>query len=381
MRETIQGEQHRYFFHDSLGRLLYSKQPEEEANTAFAATDPITNNTGWSNKFLYDDSGNITSTTNARGVTVTATYDKFNRIILRDYSDATPDVGFYYDGTGLGSTPQYAKGQTTKVASSISETRYTSFDNLGRLLTHEQRTTAGQLAGSETAYQTAYTYNLSGAIKTETYPSGRVMTYDYRQDGELDKLSGLKAGQSTAQTYLDNISYNTLGNIEKLRLGNGTWESAQYNSRQQISQIALGTSNTDKSLLKIDYAYGTPTQNNGSLRQQKISYAGLPNEIVQDYTYDDLNRLKSAQETSSSVQSWKQTFNYDRFGNRTFDAINTTTLSVNDKVSNPQIETSNNRLKENQDGGGIDYDYDKSGNVTLLVAPYQNLMKFSEFIN
>ena len=202
-------------------------------------------------------------------------------------------MDFYYDGRGLAvAPPNFSKGKTTKVYSTVSETRYTEFDNLGRLKKHEQRTQGN-------TYPTEYTYNLSGAVLTEKYPSGRVMTYAYRPDGELDTLSGTKAGQTSARIYLSNISYNTLGNIDKMRLGNGTWETAEYNSRQQISQIGLGHSDTDKSLLKIDYGYGTNQENNGSLRQQTISYYGLSNAIVQDYTYDDLNRLTSAKEKVS----------------------------------------------------------------------------------
>ena len=367
LRKTIQGEQSRYFMHDSLGRLLYAKQPEQDANSAFAATDPVTNNSQWSAKYEYDDSGNITKTTDARGVYVQGTYDKFNRLIYRDYSDATPDVSFYYDGTGLGSVPAFSKGKTTKVASSVSETRYTSFDNLGRLLTHEQRTTAGQLAGTENPYTTAYSYNLSGALLTETYPSGRVVTNVLNQDGELESVWGQKTNQTSAKVYLNQISYNSAGAVEKARLGNGRWETASYNDRQQVTQIGLGFSATDKSLLNIEYDYGTNTQNNGSLRQQKVSFNGLANQITQDYTYDDLNRLKSATETvvGTTPPSWKQTFNYDRFGNRTFDATNTTTM-ISSKATNPTIQTSDNRFKKDQDNDSInDYDYDANGNLKL----------------
>jgi hypothetical protein len=101
------------------------------------------------------------------------------------------------------------------------------------------------------------------------------------------------------------------------------------------------------------------------LRQQKINYAGLANEITQDYTYDDLNRLQAAEEKVSNATTWKQTFQYDRFGNRTFDSNNTTTFTQSNKVTNPTIQTSNNRLTEDQDGGGIDYDYDENGNLKL----------------
>lgn len=111
LRKTIQGEQSRYFTYDSLGRLLYAKQPEQEANTAFSFTDPITNNTAWSVKYEYDDNGNITKTTDARGVYVQGVYDNLNRLKTRDYSDTTPDVAFYYDGRGLPVVPEFFKRQ------------------------------------------------------------------------------------------------------------------------------------------------------------------------------------------------------------------------------------------------------------------------------
>jgi YD repeat-containing protein len=287
----------------------------------------------------------------------------FDDRCLRDYSDSTPDVSFFYDGRGLPSIPNFSKGKTTKVTSSVSESRYTSFDNQGRLLTNQQ-ITDGQ------TYQSSYQYDAFGKLLTETYPSGRTVTNNLDQNGDLESVWGTKSNQTSAKVYLNQISYNSSGAIEKMRLGNGRWETAVYNSRLQVTQIGLGYSNTDKSLLKIDYDYGNNTQNNGSLREQKINYTGLSSEIKQSYIYDDLNRLKSATETfnSGTQQSWKQTFNYDRFGNRTFDAANTTTLSqsVSSKVKNPLINTADNRLKKDQDNDSVtDYDFDKAGNLIL----------------
>mgnify|MGYP007034349740 FL=1 len=75
-------------------------------------------------------------------------------------------------------------------------------------------------------------------------------------------------------------------------------ESAQFdNQRLQIKQIGLGGSAGDTSLLKIEYGYGTATANNGSLMQQKITIPGAANQIIQNYTYDNLNRLSTAAET------------------------------------------------------------------------------------
>ena len=366
--ETVQGDQHRYFSYDSLGRLIRAKQPEQDVNTSLALpnADPVTGHNQWSVGYTYDDNSNIVSTTDARNVSVTGTYDSLNRLIYRNYSDATPDVSFFYDGTGLGATvPAFSKGKVTKVASTVSETRYTSFDNLGRLLTHEQRTTAAQLAGSEDPYTTAYTYNLSDAVVTETYPSGRVVRNEFDTDGALSRVSSNRLNQ-IERTYANSFHFNSAGAVERMQLGNGRWETVVYNERMQIERIGLGNSATDASLLKLEYAYGSSTQNNGTLKEQKISFTGLANQITQSYTYDDLNRLKSATETANNVQSWKQTFNYDRYGNRTIDAANTTTFTQSNKVNNPQINESDNRLKKFQDGDTqADYDYDANGSLKL----------------
>jgi hypothetical protein len=134
-----------------------------------------------------------------------------------------------------------------------------------------------------------------------------------------------------------------------MRLGNGRFESTQFNSRLQPTQIALGTSAGNTSLLKLNYDYGT-TSNNGNVQSQTITVPGMSHPLIQTYTYDALNRLQSATETSNSTQVWKQTFVYDKYGNRRFDMTNTTMPDPqsNQAITNPQIDPSNNRFSANQ---------------------------------
>lgn len=40
---------------------------------------------------------------------------------------------------------------------------------------------------------------------------------------------------------------------------------------------------------------------------------GVAHPYIQAYTYDELNRLATAEETKNSSQEWKQTFVYDRY--------------------------------------------------------------------
>lgn len=129
---------------------------------------------------------------------------------------------------------------------------------------------------------------------------------------------------------------------------------------------------TDK--LKLDFTYNTTgnPDNNGNVLTQKITVPTVGTNqgwtATQSYTYDSLNRLKSAQETTPTQQGWQQTYNYDRYGNRNFDEANTTTLSKNCQsgstnvvcaadvpVYNPSINSPYNRL--------TGYTYDSSGNI------------------
>ena len=365
LRKTIQGEQSRYFMYDSLGRVLFAKQLEQDTNTAFAATDPITGNNQWSVKYLYDDNANITTTTDARNVSITGTYDHFNRLIKRDYSDSTPDVSFFYDGTGLGTVPNFSKGKTTKVTSSVSETRNTAFDSMGRL-------TASQQITDEQTYPFTYVYNLSGALIEETYPSTRVVKNTLNADGELSQVQSKKNANSGYWTYADNFTYNASGAVTKMQLGNGHWETAEYDDKRlQVKMIGLGTTSGDQNLLRLDFEYTGPSpstniadRNNGGMRKQTITVPTVGSNqtftATQTYTYDSLNRIQSATETIGGTQTWKQTFSIDRYGNRRFDAANTTTLgSCSAAVCNPDIGTDRNRLSSAQG-----YSYDQNGALT-----------------
>lgn len=100
-----------------------------------------------------------------------------------------------------------------------------------------------------------------------------------------------------------------------MQLGNGRWESTQFNSRVQPTQIALGTVQNGTDKLKLEYSYGT-TNNNGNVLSQTITvptvdtYTGF--SAVQNYTYDSLNRIATATENidADPTPSWKQAFTY-----------------------------------------------------------------------
>ncbi|MBA3632389.1 MAG: RHS repeat-associated core domain-containing protein [Acidobacteria bacterium] len=334
LTKVIQGTQqtNRNFTYSSLSRLLSATNPESGTIS-----------------YQYDLNGNLTKKTDARLIATNYSYDELNRVKTRSYTDGiTPAVSYTYDNV------TNAKGLLTKVTNGFSTTEYLEFDNLGRVKQSRQ-TTDGVAYNPMT-----YTYYLSGALKEQTYPSGRVVKNTLDADGDLSKVETQKSGGNW-QTRADLFTYTAAGAVSSMQLGNGRWESTIYNSRLQPTQIALGTVQNGTDLLKLEYSYNSPNNaadNNGNVQSQTIT---VPNGFTatQNYTYDSLNRIKQATETINGGQSWKQTFLYDRYGNRNFDMANTTTLgSCSQTQCNPTIDTVNNRFTSGQG-----YTYDLSGNV------------------
>lgn len=355
MVHVQQGVQHRYFMHDSLGRLLRVRQPEQTVNTALNTSGNPDNN-GWTIGFTYDDNGNVLTSRDANNVVITNTYDAMNRPLTRSYSDGTPTVTYTYDDTQV----PYSKGRLTKIASSVSEARYTEYDLAGRLVTSEQRTD-GEVYPSE------YKYNLSGSLIEQTYPSGRVVKHVLDSNGDISMIQSKKNADAGYWNYAKHFEYTASGVIKHLQLGNGLWESAEMNSRNQVLHLRMGNSPTDGGLMHLTYEYGEfdtggnvdVTKNAGNIAKQTITFNGLANPFVQSYKYDSLDRITEAEEKVNGSQTWIQTFGYDRYGNRTSHsetvlgqakAINETTL--------PAIDANTNRFSNTSN-----YQYDAVGNL------------------
>jgi len=178
----------------------------------------------------------------------------------------------------------YAKGKLTQVKSSVSETRYKQFDELGRLLQMEQRTpVSGETMADVVPRVSNYEYNFAGALVKETYPSGREVKNEFEADGDLSRIYG-KASTPNAieRTYANGFSYTADGKIQRLKLGNNRWESAKFNDRLQVTELALGTSDGDGSLWKLKYDYGElqsngvdvdTAKNTGNIAKQTLTVA------------------------------------------------------------------------------------------------------------
>lgn len=246
-----QGGQSRSFVYDSLKRLKQANNPESGAIN-----------------YLYDANSNLTQKTDSRlpAVTTTYNYDALNRVTRRTYSDTTPQVNYFYDAQSLPvGAPSFTRGAATGRLVAVlyggatsSTGSYQGYDSLGRAVTSFQKT-------DSQSYGFSYGYNQAGQMTSQTYPSGRVVTTSFDTAGRISSLNGQKSGEAN-KTYASQISYALHGAVSAMQLGNTKWEHTDFNSRLQPTQIGLGTSSTDSSILKLDYAYGT-TNNNGNINR------------------------------------------------------------------------------------------------------------------
>ncbi|MEZ5307874.1 MAG: RHS repeat-associated core domain-containing protein [Pyrinomonadaceae bacterium] len=214
----------------------------------------------------------------------------------------------------------------------------------------------------------------SGALIEEEYPSGSKVRNDFDENGELSRIHGQNGAASTARTFANSLNYLPDGRIEKLRLGNGLWESSAFNDRLQVTMLGLGRGPEDASDWRVEYGYDETlpqggTANTGNVVSQTITARGIAKSFVQTYKYDALYRITEARETNDGAQQWIENYGYDRYGNRTTFAQNLegTQLALNN-LTHPTISQTTNRFNTGQ--GCL---YDKAGNLTTDVDEYGNV--------
>ena len=363
-----QGNQTRSFAYSSLKRLMSATNPESGIVS-----------------YTYDLNGNLLTKTDVRSIVATMTYDPLNRVLSKTYSDATPQINYYYDNQTLPFTPTgfsrgYSIGRLVAVitgGASSSAGNYYGHDQIG------QNVQKVQVSGTD--FTMTASYNLAGGMTSETYPSGRTVNYGYDGAGRMASLNSPTITNAPVGVSLNNINYAPSGGLLSETYGNGLVHSVSYNSRLQPSTINLVSASTSASPLQLSYQYtstSTSNDNNGNVLQ--ITSAIGTNTFQQEFSYDGVNRLTYAyeQDNGSTTNAWQQAFGYDRYGNRqqyaggttsgapdmTFDQNNKVTGMTYDSVGNMTYDGNHNYTfdAENKvigyDGLANQYVYDGEGN-------------------
>jgi len=324
----------RTFTYDSLSRLLTATNPESGTIS-----------------YTYDANGNLTTKTspapNQTGsatVTVAYCYDALNRLTSKAYTTSTtcpqtsPVASYSYDQTSFsGLTIANGNGRRTGMTDqSGNGFEAWSYDSMGRVISDKRTIYTGTASYSKTI---PYTYNLDGSlasIATPSWPDGSHPSLNTYVQGGAGRPTVLNTGFTN---FVNNIHYTPSGAICYMQAhwGRDFSVTSSFNNRLQPSTIyAIGQTSGHgtppaqcasvplipddpytSNMVRYTYSFiDASGHNNGNVASITD---GLTANYSQTYTYDSLNRLKTAQTTSTHATDanncWAETYNYDPWGN------------------------------------------------------------------
>ncbi|MGH9556903.1 MAG: RHS repeat domain-containing protein [Terriglobales bacterium] len=342
----------RTFTYNSLSQLTRAVSPEA------GTTD-----------YTYDADGNVLTKvapkpnqTGALTVTTTYTYDGLHRLTQKSYNDgATAMVTYLYDQSSYnGLTTTNGIGRRTGMTDASGVSAF-SYDAVGRPMTL-RRTLNGL------TFNTGTNYTVGGYPYRTYYPSGRVNEYLYGGAGR--PVSLLRVG--AVENYVENATYAPHGALSGSLNGRisggfaGFTTAYTYNNRLQPEHMLVTSATLDLSCTSIagkvlhffynfDQDSGAPVVNNGNV----VSIRNCRNtNRTQSFTYDELNRIKTAQsQATSGADCWGNSFAYDIWANllsKTVTKCTAETLTV--------AVNTNNRITS------AGFTYDAVGNMTNAGA-------------
>ena len=260
-------------------------------------TRTVSADTGATNR-TFDEAGNEKTETDARGITVSYSYDALNRVTQKQSSDAATSVYTYgYDQCGLGRLCWIQRNGTFHL--------YFNYDSYGRL-----NYQLGAVPGVNWFYS-MYSYDPYGRLAQITYPTGRSVSYGYDTRGRIIQVTTQPSSGTPVTVLANTFVYNyPFAGPQSFSYGNG---NGFYLSRDQDYRP---TYNFDGPRYKL-YGY--------DLASNVASIADISNGAL-TYAYDATGRLVSALDSAANGFG-SLGYSYDKNGNRTVETRNASNLS------------------------------------------------------
>ena len=339
--QVDQGSQTRIMTYDALSRLTTETTPEAGTVNYFYTTV--------GGALCAGDPRALCRTTDARGITTTYAYDAENRLTGKTYSNGDPAISYFYDQTSYnGLTITNGKGRRTGMSDSSGQTAWSYHVN-GWIVT-ERRTIAG------VTKTISYIYNLNGSVANITYPSGLLVYHTYDWVGRLLTVS--TQGNPCISSFAYGGTYTSHGALASVVLSavncnsQGIKVTNTYNKRLQPVNMKATHTNGTVTVLDQTYSFLAATINDG---QVKSVTNNLTLGRSQSYTYDEMNRLATAQSQANAPDPncWGQSYTYDRYANMPTVAV----TKCSAPTLNLGISPTTNRIT---DSG---FSYDAAGNL------------------
>jgi len=243
---------------------------------------------------VYDASSHVTSLRSRDGNTIAYGYDADGRLTSKTLPSGELSVTYTYD----------LLARKVSVANSQQVLTFT-YDALGRILS--QGGPYGNLLTS---------YDLAGQRTQVTWPDGFYVNYDHLATGEISAVR--ENGATSGIGVLAVLTYDNLGRRTLLVRGNGTSSSYAYDSVSRLTSFALdvlGTAND----LNIGFSY-SPSNQIASITRSNDIYAWSGSA--------DRNDASSVNGLNEVTTVGAGSVTYDNKGNLSGTGSNTYTYSA-----------------------------------------------------
>jgi RHS repeat-associated protein len=269
-------------------------------------------------------SSRLQQKTDRRSITTTFEYFLDGRLKRKSYSDTTPPVNYTYDPIdGLMLT-----------AANGTDTLTWTYDELDRVSTE---------ASTKNASTVGYTYDDAGNRATLSLDGAAYLTYGYDPQSRLTSI--------TRGTNAFGFGYDTASRRTSMTYPNAVVTTYGYDGESRLTSIAANHGSTPIT----SFSYVLDAAGNRT-RKTTLDWA-------EDYGYDELYRLVSADRSTGSPSRWR--FAYDGVGNRTADQTG--------DASNGASFNSLNQLLSRAPGGALAFrgTTNEAASVTIAGKPAQ----------
>lgn len=274
--------------YDPVGNLVLEVNGNWQATGYFydeanRLTSTIYGSSGQRIDYTYDENGNELTMTDWNG-TFSSTYDALNRITsATDHKGRT--LTYNYDEVGNQTEMVYPDGRSLTY-------QYDDNYRLTELIDPHGRTTS-------------WDHNDVGLITSRTNPNGTSIDYQFDAGYRLTRLRNHGNGAMIAEY---DFILDAVGNRTSVVENRTSWSSSQMNN-YQYNELYQLTNVTSMDGVDLDYLYD-PVGNRLSMQgvPEKLPDVPLPEAVDVDYTFNELNSLLQAGET---------TYTYDGNGSRT----------------------------------------------------------------